>query len=113
MSWWRVVSLKVTSGRLDLLRESIVFHLRNGADTVVCSISHAALRDLGDCHGIRSSEVDVFSTLLHNIEHLATAKFRAGRIDENGQVNIGTSDLVRFGPFFRGHEADGESVERS
>jgi hypothetical protein len=56
------------------------------------------LRDLGTYHQLHMSEEAVFSQLLPEIERLANERIRAGLFDESGNVTIGTSDLVRYGP---------------
>ena len=43
------------------------------------------------------SDEAVFSHLLPEIERLVTERVRVGRIDETGNVTIGTADLLRYG----------------
>jgi hypothetical protein len=90
------VSLRVVSGRLDLSSSSIVFQLDDGVTRVVCTIPRQVLRDLGDYRQLRGSEEAVFSQLLPEIERLASTKFQAGLLDENGELSIGTADLLRY-----------------
>jgi hypothetical protein len=92
------MSLKVASGRLDLLASSIVCQLQDGAQTIVCTISRQVLRDLGDYHfGRAIPEAAVFSECLSEIERLASAKFNGRGLDKSGGISIGPADLVRYG----------------
>ena len=90
------MSLKVAPGRLDLSATSIVCELRDGETRLVCSVSREALRDLGDYYRLTGSAEAVFSELLPEIERLASAKFAAGGVGEDGELRIGTADLLRF-----------------
>jgi hypothetical protein len=90
------MSLRVVAGRLDLSSSSIVCQLDDGETRVVCTIARQALRDMGDYHGLSGSEEAVFSRMLPEIERLATEKFQAGFLDENGGLSIGTADLLRY-----------------
>jgi hypothetical protein len=92
------MSLKVAAGRLDLLTSSIVCHLHDGAQTIVCTIARQVLRDLGDYHfGNAIPEEAVFSECLSKIERLASAKFTGRGLDENGQLSLVSADLARYG----------------
>ena len=90
------MSLRVVAGRLDLSSSSIVCQLDDGETRVVCTIARQALRDMGDYHQLSGSEEAVFSQMLPEIERLATEKFQAGFLDENGGLSIGTADLLRY-----------------
>jgi hypothetical protein len=87
----------VVGGRLELLTTCIVCQLHDGERTIACTIARQTLRDLGDFHRLRVSEEAVLSHLLPEIERLANEKFHAGCIDQNGDVTIGTADLLRYG----------------
>jgi len=71
--------------------------LHDGVTRIVCTIARQVLQDLGDYHQFSDSEGAVFSQLLPEIERLANTKFDAGRIEENGELSIGTADLLRYG----------------
>jgi hypothetical protein len=90
------MSLRVVAGRLELSSSRIVCQLDDGVTKVVCTIARQALRDLGDYHQLSGSEEAVFSQLLPAIERLASAKFQARLFDENGELSIGTADLLRY-----------------
>ena len=90
--------LKVVTGRLDLLPTSIVCNLHDGEQIIVCTIARQLLRDLGGYHlGRAIPEEAVFSEFLSEIERIASAKFDTQRLDENGELSIGSADLARYG----------------
>jgi hypothetical protein len=88
---------KLVPGRLDIQAEGVRFRLGDGATTVSCFVTHFALQDLGGHYlsGANVTDLQAFTELLPEIEHLANAKFDSGRIEENGEVTIGTADLLR------------------
>lgn len=88
---------RVVGGKLELSSDSIACRLREGDRTLTCTVRRQALRDLGDCHQLRVSDEAVFSRLLPEVERLANELIRASRVDENGNVTIGTAELVRYG----------------
>jgi hypothetical protein len=92
------VSLRVTSGRLDIQSRSISCNLHDGTVVVRCTISNDVLRDLAH-HSLLnwSSDVEAFGLLIPEVERLASAKYRLGRLEENGELLIGTIDLLRYG----------------
>jgi hypothetical protein len=63
------------------------------------AISRQLLRDLRDSHGLpaRMNELEVFSRLLSEVEWIASIKYDAGRLEENGDLKIETADLLRYG----------------
>lgn len=90
--------LQVAAGRLDLLAASIVCHLRNGNQIIICTIARQVLRDLGDYHfGRAISDEAIFSECLSEIERLANAKFSGRGLDAEDELSIGPSDLARYG----------------
>src|SRR5262249_59268557 len=89
------MSLRVVAGRLDLSSSSIVCQLDGGETRVVCTIARQALRDMGDYHQLSGSEEAIFSQMLPEIERLATEKFQAGLLDENGGPCNGARAPVR------------------
>lgn len=88
---------RVVGGKLEFLPTSIVCQLREGDRTVLCMIVREVLRDLGDYHRLNLSEQGLFSVLLPDIERMADAKIRAGRLDQHGHVRIEAVDLLRYG----------------
>jgi hypothetical protein len=92
------VSLRVTSGKLDILPQSLSFHLHDGMNIVPCTVARQVLLDLADVYSLNcSTAAEAFSLLLPDIEHLACAKYRSGRLEENGELMIGVPDLLRYG----------------
>jgi hypothetical protein len=100
VSWSVVVSLKVTTnGTFDVHSHGISFNLHDGTTTMVpCTVAGQVLLDLADHHFMSfSSKEQAFSLLIPEIERLASAKYEAGRLEDNGELLIGTADLLRFG----------------
>ena len=44
-----------------------------------------------------STDVEAFGLLIPEIERLANIKYRLGRLEENGDLLLGTVDLLRYG----------------
>jgi hypothetical protein len=64
-----------------------------------CTVSHRVLLDLACAHGL-SHQVSVlaaFGELLSPIEKIASRKYEASRFEQDGQLKIGTADLLRYG----------------
>jgi hypothetical protein len=93
------VPLNVIPGQLDIQNESIRLRLSDGETTVSCSVSRFVLQDLISHHlpGVNVTDLQAFGELLPGIAHLANAKYDAGRTDDNGEIMIGTADLLRHG----------------
>lgn len=91
------MTFHVVRGKLEFLSCSIVCQLHDGERAVICTVSRRVLRDLADYHQLHVSDEAAFSHLLPVIERLANECIRAGRVDENGNVTIGTTELVRYG----------------
>src|ERR1700722_7285132 len=62
--------LKLTEGNLDSPSQGISFEYQDDAETIPCSITPDALRDLGDYHQLDFSEDDLVRVLLREIERL-------------------------------------------
>jgi hypothetical protein len=92
------VSFRVVGGKLDLLADRIACRLRDGDRLLTCAVSRQILRDLGAYHQLWMSDEAVFSRLLSEIERLVNERVRAGRLDDDGNVTLGTADLLRYGP---------------
>jgi Protein of unknown function (DUF1488) len=92
------VSLRVASGKLDIQSQSISCHLHDGINIVPCTIATEVLLDLADHHLLnRSTKLEAFGLLIFEIERLASTKYRFGYLEENGELLIGTIDLLRYG----------------
>jgi hypothetical protein len=92
------VSLRVTSGKLDIQPRSISCNLHDGETVLQCTIAIEVLRDLADHSMLNwSTDVQAFGLLISEIECLADIKYRLGRLEENGDLLLGTVDLLRYG----------------
>ena len=92
------MSLRVTSGKLDIQSGSISCNLQDGEVIIPCTIAIEVLRDLAD-HSMLSWSTDVqaFGLLISELERLANIKYALGRLEENGHLLLSTIDLLRFG----------------
>lgn len=88
--------LRVIPGHLAFLPTLIAFKLDAGTKIVSCTISHVVLCDLGDLQSVIGTPISLFSRLLPEIEYIATAKFRSGRITDNEAFSIETADLLLY-----------------
>jgi hypothetical protein len=93
------MSLKVIPGKLDIQPEGIRFCLGDGATIVSCFVGHFVLQDLASHHlsGTNVTDLQSFGELLPEIEHLANARYVSGRTEANGEIKLGTADLLRHG----------------
>jgi hypothetical protein len=73
------------------------FQSRDGIKLVDCGISHDALLDLSGYHRVNGAEDEVFLALRPEIERLASAKYRAGRLDRSGSITLGPADILLYG----------------
>jgi hypothetical protein len=91
------MSLKVVPGKLEIHPEGIRFCLGEGATIVSCFVGRFVLQDLASHHLSATNHTDLqsFGELLPEIEHLANAKYVAGRTEANGEIKLGTADLLR------------------
>jgi Protein of unknown function (DUF1488) len=88
--------LSILAGSFDAQARGIGFRAY-GANEVACGISRDALLDLGGYHQMDGSEEALFGSLGREIERLISAKFRARRIDQNGEIWIGSADILLYG----------------
>jgi hypothetical protein len=102
------MSLRVVPGRLDLLSSGIACQMHDDGTTVICTIARQVLRDVGDYHHLNVSEEVVFSQFLPEIERLASIKFQAHGVDEDGELRIGTAELLRYGRVLLSRNVIGE-----
>ena len=89
--------LRIIAGSLHARPPCMSFKVDDGANGLVCSISRDALFDLAGHHGLRGSEDALFEALWPVIERLLLAKFRARRIEEGGEILVGSADLLLYG----------------
>jgi Protein of unknown function (DUF1488) len=91
------VSLVMDEGSVNVRPQDISFHSHDGVKVVPCGILRDALLDLGSYHRLSGGEDELFRALLAEIERLASAKYRAGRLDRNGTIMIGPADILLYG----------------
>ena len=92
------MSLRVTSGKLDIQPERISCNLHDRETVLGCTISIEVLRDIADHSMLNwSTDVQAFCLLIPEIERLANIKYRLGRVEENGDLLLCTVDLLRYG----------------
>jgi hypothetical protein len=101
MSWKRgsSVPIRIAGGKLEVGDDAIYFRCIADATPLECSISRQALRDLADAYAFprQVSDLAAFSQLLSQIEKIADRKYPRARFEKNGELKIGTADLVRYG----------------
>jgi hypothetical protein len=82
---------------ISVRSQDLSFQSHDGKKVVACGISRDALRDLGGYHRLDGAEDELFRALRPEIERLASAKYRAGRLDRNGAIVIGPADILLYG----------------
>ena len=75
----------------------VSFRVDVGTQILPCSISGDALLDLGAHHRVNGTGATLFEALYQQITRLVDAKYSARRIEENGEIAIGTADLLLYG----------------
>jgi hypothetical protein len=90
-------SLVLDADTIKVRAEDLAFQSHAGATVVACEISRDALQDLGGYHRLNGAQDEVFRALRPEIERLASAKYRAGRLDRNGAILIGPADILLYG----------------
>jgi hypothetical protein len=88
--------LSILAGSFDAQAKGICFRAY-GANEVACGISRDALLDLSGYHQVGGGEEALLQALGPQIERLISAKFRARRIDKNGEIWIGSADILLYG----------------
>src|SRR5689334_15892458 len=81
-------SLVLDADTVKVQAQDLAFQSHVGKTIVACGISRDALQDLGGYHRLNGAEDAVFRALSPEIERLAGAKYRAGRLDRNGAILI-------------------------
>lgn len=91
------MSYLALSERADVLSVGLSVPLKMSERPVACAITREALYDLGFHHGFRAGAQELLRALGPQIERLTKAKFRAGKVEENGELVIRSVDLLRYG----------------
>jgi hypothetical protein len=89
--------LYVVADSMQEQPQGLAFQSHDGVKVVACSISRDALLDLRDYHGLTGDESQAFRALGPQIERLANEKYRAGRLDQTGQLEINPADILLYG----------------
>jgi hypothetical protein len=69
----------------------------DGDTTIACSVMPGVIEDLATYHRLSFSQEEIFRVVLPVLDRLASTKYRAGRIEENGEIVIRGADLLRYG----------------
>jgi hypothetical protein len=68
-----------------------------GEETVACCVTPDVIEDLASYHRLTFSREEIYRVVLPVLDRLASTKYRAGRLEENGELVIRGADLVRYG----------------
>jgi hypothetical protein len=93
------VPFRIAAGKLEIREHEIGFRCMVDKKLIDCTISHRVLLDLASAYGLSHQMIALaaFGELLSPIEKIASRKYEAGRLEENGALKIGTADLLRYG----------------
>jgi hypothetical protein len=95
--------LNIIPGPIDVQSHGIAFRANYYGDkNVSCRISRDALLDLAGYHQLNGREDELFQALRREIERLLSAKYRARRMETNGELLVSSADILLYG--FRGRE---------
>jgi hypothetical protein len=90
--------LSIIAGRVDAQSQGISFQANYfGTKNIACRMSRDALLDLAGYHQLRGTQEELFQALRTEIERIVSAKYRARRIETNGEISIATPDLLLYG----------------
>jgi hypothetical protein len=91
--------LRIVAGKLEIREHEISFRCKVHKKLIDCTISCQALLDLAGVYGLSHQvrALAAFGELLSPIEKIASRKYEARRSEENGELKIGTADLLRYG----------------
>ena len=83
---------RLNDSAFDAQLEGVYFGMWNGSTPVRCFVSHEALTDKTQGSG-QAESLDVFHEYRSEIENLASAKYDAGNITNDGLVVVDSPDL--------------------
>jgi uncharacterized protein DUF1488 len=91
--------LRIAAGKLEIREHGIGFRCMADNKLIDCTISCQALLDLAGVYGLSHDvrALAAFGELLSPIEKIVSRKYEVGRFEENGDLKIGTTDLLRYG----------------
>jgi len=68
-----------------------------GDAKVACNVTPGVIEDLATYHRLTFSQEEIFRVVLPLLDRLASRKYHAGRLEENGEIVIRGADLLRYG----------------
>jgi hypothetical protein len=91
--------IRIAAGKLQVGENAIFFRCIADTAPIECSISRQALQDLAGAHGLpfKTSDLAAFGHLLSRIEKIADRKYPTARFKRNGDLDITTADVIRYG----------------
>jgi hypothetical protein len=89
--------LKIIAGTLKVHQQTLSFRCADDEMSLDCGITVDAVHDLMDFHQCDDTEGSVLRAVLPEIERLVNSKFEAARLEQNGELWIRASDLLRYG----------------
>jgi hypothetical protein len=92
----RVIGLKIVPRTICAEARTLSFQCEGGEKAITCSITAEALDDLVHLYHLDVKEDEAVDALLKEIEYLTNEKFGAGRVEQNGELVIRTSDVLRY-----------------
>jgi hypothetical protein len=92
-----VIWLKVIPETIEASPQRLSFKCSGGERAISCSITVEAVNDLIRFHRIDVSGGEAVDALLKEVERLANEKFIAGRVEQNGELAINATDVLRYG----------------
>jgi hypothetical protein len=93
------MSLSMVAGDFDIASQGLSFQFYDSDESaaVPCKVTVQVLQDLGTFHNLSFTPEEVTGVLLPELDRLASAKYRAGRLELDGGLVIRDSDLLRYG----------------
>jgi hypothetical protein len=105
--------LSIIVGTVDAQLPGIAFQANYyGTKNVACKISRDALLDLAGYHQMRGSALELVQALRPEIERILSAKYRARRVETNGEIWIAPPVLLLYGFEGRAEPADDFATSR-
>jgi hypothetical protein len=104
--------LNIIPGSIKVQPHGIAFRANYYGDkNVECRITRDALLDLAGYHQLSGRDDELFQTLRGEIDRLLSTKYRARRMESNGDLLLSSADLVLYGFESRGELPDEEPEE--
>jgi hypothetical protein len=91
------VPLRLLPEKSDDVGQGLCLLYSEGDATIACSVTPGVIEDLASYHRLTFSQEEIFRVVLPLLDRLASTKYRAGRLEENGEIVIRGADLLRYG----------------